>query len=74
VTSTYRRDHIRSVKSDEFERLGAASRADISTMVAAFEARWPAGDPASEGERTALRRAAARFLIDSGKASAAGEV
>lgn len=71
MSSTYRRDHIKSVRNDEFERLDAPARADIVAAVTAFEGLYPA-PVASEAEKTALRRALARFLIDSGKASLAG--
>jgi len=74
MTSAYRRDHIHSVRNDEFERLGEVSRARIVAMVGELEALYPAGPAVSSGERKALQRAAARFLIDSGKAQAAGEV
>lgn len=73
MTSTYRRDHILDLKNDEYERLGATARGRINNVVAILEGFYelPA---ASEGETKALRRACARYLIDSGKASLAGEV
>ena len=73
MTSAYRRDHEPFPRFDEYERLGAGARADIVDAVSAFEAQY-AEPTASEAERRALRRAMARFLIDSGKASAAGEL
>lgn len=73
MTSAYRRDHIRSVKNDEFERLGVASRADIMAAITTLAALYPT-PVASSGETKAAYRALARYLIDSGKASAAGEV
>jgi hypothetical protein len=73
VTSAYRRDHITSLKNDEFERLDTAAQADIIAAATAFEALYPV-PVASNGERIALKRAMARFLIDSGKASLAGVV
>lgn len=73
MTSAYRRDHIKSVKNDEFERLSAPVRAVIVAQCSAFEALYPT-PVASTGEMLALRRAMARFLIDSGKASLVGAV
>lgn len=73
MTSNYRRDHITDVRNDEYERLGSGARSDIQTLVNSLAALYPT-PPASNGENTALRRALARYLIDSGKASAAGQV
>lgn len=72
MTSSYRRDHITDVLNDEFERLSEGARVVIVDTIAVLDTAFP-GD-ASEGERTALRRACARYLIDSGKASIAGVV
>ncbi len=71
MTSAYRRDHILNVKNDEFERLTTTARANITASITAFAALYPA-PVASSGERKALERAMARYLIDSGKASTAG--
>lgn len=76
MTSTYRRDHIRSVKNDEFERISEAGRTIINNSAAFFEGQVNTDDTPvpSSGERTALKRAMARFVIDSGIASARGWV
>jgi hypothetical protein len=66
MTSAYRRDHIRSVTNDEFERLPAQARADIVALSDNLAAIYPT-PVATSGEVKALRRAMARFLIDSGK-------
>ena len=71
MTSTYRRDHILSPKNDEFDRLTTPARLDIAAAVTAINALYPSPTP-SNGEVRALQRAMARFLIDSGKASANG--
>lgn len=71
MTSTYRRDHEPFPRNDEYERLGSGARTAIASAVTAFEALYPTPE-ASEGETRALQRAFARYLIDSGKASAAG--
>lgn len=71
MTSAYRRDHLTSIASDELDALNDAARADIVAATTAFEAQYPL-PVASGGETTALRRAFARYLIDSGKASQAG--
>jgi hypothetical protein len=65
-----------TMKNDPFERIGTTAQALIAAHAASFEAAYfTTGDPTpSEGERLALRRAMARFLIDSGMASAHGEV
>lgn len=71
MTSAYRREHITSVRNDEFEALSLAARSLIIAAANSFEASVDATDESpSEGERTALRRAMARFVIDSGIASA----
>lgn len=74
MTSAYRRDHIRGVRNDEFDALAEPARLIIAGEVEALHAMVLAvGTPLpSEGERLALRRAMARFLIDSGIASARG--
>lgn len=71
MTSAYRRDHITSPSNDEFERLNDAARALIGASITAFATLYPT-PVASNGERRALERAFARYLIDSGKASTAG--
>lgn len=71
MTSAYRRDHLTDVANDELDALTAPTRADIVAAVTAFEALYPL-PVASSGETTALKRALARYLIDSGKASTAG--
>lgn len=70
MTSTYRRDHILTVKNDEWEWINATARADVIALVNALSALYPG--PVTAGETKALYRACARYLIDSGKASAAG--
>lgn len=74
MTSAYRRDHIKSVRNDEFERLTEPGRMSIIAASDAFAASVVTeGTPLpSSGERLALRRAMARFLIDSGIAGARG--
>lgn len=76
MTSTYRRDHILSVKNDEFERLSEEGRELIINASAFFEGQANTDDTPipSEGERKALKRAMARFVIDSGIASVRGWV
>lgn len=71
MTSSYRRDHILDVTNDEFEHLTTSARLNITTAIATFAGLYPT-PVASAGERRALERAMARYLIDSGKASAAG--
>jgi hypothetical protein len=71
MTSTYRRDHASKAFNDEFLMLTAPARANIVSAVTTFEALYPL-PVASSSEKTALNRAFARFLIDSGKASLAG--
>lgn len=76
MSSTYRRDHILSVRNDEYERLSDAGRAVINNAASFFEGLADTDDTPtpSSGERVALRRAMARFVIDSGIASARGWV
>lgn len=71
MTSAYRRDHITHPTNDEFEHLTTAARSNITAAIASFAALYPT-PVASSGERRALERAMARYLIDSGKASEAG--
>jgi len=73
MTSDYRRDHDLTVKNDEFDRLAGSARANIIVAVENFSAHYPL-PVASAGETLALKRAFARYLIDSGKASVAGVV
>lgn len=74
MTSAYRRDHIKGVRNDEFEALTEPGRMSIIAAADIFEAaaRNAATPVPSAGERLALCRAMARFLIDSGIASARG--
>lgn len=74
MRSALRREK-RSMPNDPFERLSAEGQALIRNGANFFEgmAEVPGVSP-SEGERLALRRAMARFLIDSGIASARGYV
>lgn len=75
MTSTYRRDHEPFPRNDEFERVSSAGRAVIETAADGFETdamTGTSGVTVSAGERVALRRAMARFVIDSGIASARG--
>jgi hypothetical protein len=76
MTSDYRRDHILSVKNDEYERLSDAGRTIINNAAAFFEGQADTDDTPtpSAGERVALKRAMARFVIDSGIASVRGWV
>ncbi len=75
MTSPYRRDH-RPAPNDEFLRLSSDGQAMVRNAANFFEGQADNADtpPPSEGERLALRRAMARFLIDSGIASARGFV
>ncbi len=75
MTNHYRRDH-RPAPNDEFLRLSVEGQAIIRNAANFFEgqADTESTPPPSEGERLALRRAMARFLIDSGIASARGFV
>lgn len=71
MTSAYRRDHIRSAANDEFDALASAAQTIIINSAAFFEGQVDTDDTPtpSEGERLALKRAMARFVIDSGIAS-----
>ena len=71
MTSFYRRDHEADLANDEFEALTTPARSNITASITAFQALYPL-PVASNGERRALERAFARYLIDSGKASTAG--
>lgn len=73
MTSDYRRDHEPFPLNDEFVRLGDTAQGHINNIVAILEGFYPT-PVASESETRALKRAAARYLMDSGKASLAGEV
>ncbi len=74
MTSTYRRDHEPFPRNDEYERVSEAGRAVIDNAAAFFEGQVDTVDTPlpSAGERLALKRAMARFVIDSGMASARG--
>lgn len=74
MTSAYRREHIRTVRNDEVTRLDPEAQMLITDAATAFQALVVTVDTPipSEGEKLALRRAMARFLIDSGIASARG--
>lgn len=76
MTSTYRRDHEPFPTNDEYERLAQAGRTIIDNASAFFEGQADTDDTPvpSESERRALKRAMARFVIDSGIASARGWV
>jgi hypothetical protein len=76
MTSDYRRDHITSPTNDEFDHISAAGQTIIINSAAFFEGQVDTDDTPtpSEGERLALKRAMARFVIDSGIASARGWV
>lgn len=67
------REQRPGVPNDPFERIDAEAQAIIRNAASFFEGQveTPLAVP-SEGERLALRRAMARFLIDSGIASAQG--
>ncbi len=71
----YDRDK-RPAPNDEFLRLNTDGQAMIRNAASFFEgvADNDVTPTPSEGERLALRRAMARFLIDSGIASARGFV
>lgn len=75
MSSRYLRDKA-AVPNDEFLRLNIDGQALIRNSAAFFEgqADEPGTPTPSEGERLALRRAMARFMIDSGIASARGFV
>lgn len=74
MTSAYRRDHIRGVRNDEFDALTEPGRMSIIIAATTFAATAAGEDTPlpSAGEKLALHRAMARFLIDSGIASARG--
>lgn len=73
MTSEYRRDHEPFPGNDEYERLNPNARLRIRMAMSTLNGFF--GEPeASESETRAAHRALARYLIDSGKASAAGEV
>jgi hypothetical protein len=73
MTSDYRRDRQGTVTgNDEWLLLDTATRLNITTTIEAFVVGYPLGDAPSSGELRALQRAFARYLIDSGKASANG--
>ena len=76
MTSSYRRDHEPFPTNDEYERIAETGRAIITNAAAFFEGQVDTDDTPlpSEGERRALKRAMARFVIDSGIASARGWV
>lgn len=76
MTSDYRRDHEPFPRYDEFERINDTGRAFIINAAAFFEGQVDTDDTPepSEGERLALKRAMARFVIDSGIASSRGWV
>lgn len=61
--------------NDPFERVAGAARTIITAQATAFHAAAAHLDVTpGEGEKLALRRAMARFLIDTGLASANGWV
>jgi hypothetical protein len=72
----YRRDHEPFPRNDEFDRIASAGRAIIINSAAFFLGQADTVDTPvpSEGEERALKRAMARYLIDSGIASARGWV
>lgn len=74
MTSAYRREHIKSAAFDEFDALSPAAQIIIVDTANAYEAAVSAGtaQTPSAGERLALKRAMARFVIDSGIASSRG--
>lgn len=74
MTAAYRREHIKNVANDEFEALSQEGRDIIVQYSLEYEAAvsTPVTPAIGSGERTALRRAMARFVIDSGIASARG--
>lgn len=76
MTSTYRRDHEPFPRNDEFERLADAAQTIIINASAFFLGQVDTDDTPvpDEGEERALKRAMARYLIDSGIASARGWV
>lgn len=70
----YKRDHWTNVKNDEFDDLPQAARSLIINAAAFFEGQVNTDDTPqpSAAERLALKRAMARFVTDSGIASARG--
>lgn len=74
MTSQYRREHLPNVRNDELTVLATQARDFIESAASSFEAVVDNVDAItpSSGERLALRRAMARFIIDSGIASARG--
>lgn len=76
MTSDYRRDHEPFPRNDEFEALSQEGRSIIINAAAFFEGQADTDDTPtpSDGERLALKRAMARFVIDSGIASYRGWV
>lgn len=76
MTSLYRRDHEPFPTNDEYERLAVEGRTIITNAAAFFEGQADTDDTPepSESERRALKRAMARFVIDSGIASQRGWV
>lgn len=66
----------RPMPNDPFERLSPAGQAMVRNGANFFEGMvdQPNDPTPSEGERLALKRAMARFLIDSGLASSRGYV
>lgn len=63
-------DRKSTVPNDPFERVSTAAQAVIITSLAQFESNL--GEAGNENERVALRRAFARYIIDSGIASERG--
>lgn len=76
MPANYGREKRASVPNDPFERLSPEGQALVRNGASFFEGMVDQpGDPTpSEGERLALKRAMARFLIDSGLASSRGYV
>ena len=74
MTSAYRREHIKSVRNDEFEALDPVAQAIINNAAAFYEGAIDTDETPtpSSGQRTALKRAMARFVIDSGIANFRG--
>ena len=70
MTSTYRREHLTDPINNEWDALTTAARLNVTASINAFAALYPLGTAASSGEVRALEKAYARYLIDSGKASA----
>lgn len=74
MSSAYRREHWKKVKNDEFEALSPVAQAIINNSASFFEGQVDTPDTPvpSSGEHTALKRAMARFIIDSGIAEYRG--